>query len=204
MKKSRLRNAVAAFSTIIVLLAIAPQKAAAVTLNGLDWRQVTDTTGLTWNQVNSVCSGTNNACSGSVGGVNFDGWSWASQDHVVDMLAAYTPLDTNDISGQTFSGDYLANTALSMLDPTSTSSPASIWGHVSDTDQFGGGVDVFISSSTVQTQIYLGGSNGKNYTNSTLGAWLYRDVTPVPVPAAIWLFGSGLLGLVGMARRKNT
>jgi hypothetical protein len=28
-------------------------------------------------------------------------------------------------------------------------------------------------------------------------------VSAVPVPAAIWLFGSGLLGLVGMARRKK-
>jgi len=28
------------------------------------------------------------------------------------------------------------------------------------------------------------------------------DVTVVPVPAAVWLFGSGLLGLVGVARRK--
>jgi len=27
---------------------------------------------------------------------------------------------------------------------------------------------------------------------------------PVPVPAAIWLFGSGLLGLVGIARRKRS
>jgi hypothetical protein len=27
--------------------------------------------------------------------------------------------------------------------------------------------------------------------------------TAVPVPAAVWLFGSGLLGLVGMARRKK-
>ena len=26
---------------------------------------------------------------------------------------------------------------------------------------------------------------------------------PVPVPAAVWLFGSGLLGLVGIARRKT-
>lgn len=26
----------------------------------------------------------------------------------------------------------------------------------------------------------------------------------VPVPSAVWLFGSGLLGLVGMARRKKT
>jgi hypothetical protein len=27
--------------------------------------------------------------------------------------------------------------------------------------------------------------------------------TPIPVPAAVWLFGSGLLGLVGVARRKK-
>lgn len=29
------------------------------------------------------------------------------------------------------------------------------------------------------------------------------EVTAVPVPAAAWLFGSGLLGLVGVARRKQ-
>jgi len=30
------------------------------------------------------------------------------------------------------------------------------------------------------------------------------DVVPVPVPAAIWLFGSGLLGLFGASRRKRS
>ena len=30
------------------------------------------------------------------------------------------------------------------------------------------------------------------------------NVNAVPVPAAVWLFGSGLLGLVGIARRKKT
>ena len=29
------------------------------------------------------------------------------------------------------------------------------------------------------------------------------EVNPVPVPAAVWLFGSGLIGLVGIARRKK-
>ena len=31
-----------------------------------------------------------------------------------------------------------------------------------------------------------------------------QEITTVPVPAAVWLFGSGLLGLVGIARRKKT
>lgn len=36
----------------------------------------------------------------------------------------------------------------------------------------------------------------------TTGRTLAIDVAPVPVPAAVWLFGSGLLGLVGFARRR--
>jgi len=37
-----------------------------------------------------------------------------------------------------------------------------------------------------------------------LGAWVVEDSTipQVPVPAAFWLFVSGLLGLIGVARRK--
>ena len=36
------------------------------------------------------------------------------------------------------------------------------------------------------------------------GAYMISmTASPVPVPAAVWLLGSGLLGLVGVARRKN-
>lgn len=43
--------------------------------------------------------------------------------------------------------------------------------------------------------------------NFSLGAGPSSEINPavsaVPVPAAVWLFGSGLVGLVGVARRKK-
>lgn len=42
-----------------------------------------------------------------------------------------------------------------------------------------------------------------NLGNLVSGTWTDFQMTPVPVPAAVWLFGSGLLGLVGLARRKK-
>ena len=38
-----------------------------------------------------------------------------------------------------------------------------------------------------------------------LFAWAVRsgDVSAVPIPAAVWLFGSGLIGLLGVARRRR-
>jgi len=40
-------------------------------------------------------------------------------------------------------------------------------------------------------------------TSGTYAQGYLAEKTVVPVPAAVWLFGSGLLGLVGMARRKK-
>jgi hypothetical protein len=51
------------------------------------------------------------------------------------------------------------------------------------------------------------GSGFQNYTIKTYPryAWAVHsgDVSAVPVPATAWLFGSGLIGLVGIARRKK-
>jgi hypothetical protein len=46
----------------------------------------------------------------------------------------------------------------------------------------------------------VGNKSNRNY------AWAVQsgNVGAVPVPAAVWLFGSGLLGLVGLARRKRS
>jgi len=41
--------------------------------------------------------------------------------------------------------------------------------------------------------------------NDFYSAWAVQsgDVSAVPVPAAVWLFGSGLIGLIGIAKRKK-
>lgn len=49
------------------------------------------------------------------------------------------------------------------------------------------------------------GGQGKIDKSSSLYAWAVQsgDVSAVPVPAAVWLFGSGLIGLAGLAKRKK-
>ena len=49
------------------------------------------------------------------------------------------------------------------------------------------------------------GTQGADYGLNTYYAWAVQsgDVSAVPVPAAVWLFGSGLIGLVGTARHKK-
>lgn len=57
-------------------------------------------------------------------------------------------------------------------------------------------------TSQVNTQfIRLGLSGNGNLIG--FGELAFEQAAVVPLPPAIWLFGSGLLGLVGMARRKK-
>jgi hypothetical protein len=74
-------------------------------------------------------------------------------------------------------------------------------------------LDNGISWSTATTNgsatatLVLGGSNQVDFkaAGNTIDDHFYirnANVTVVPIPAAVWLFGSGLLGLVGIARSK--
>lgn len=49
------------------------------------------------------------------------------------------------------------------------------------------------------------GAYGCSNTLHLFSSWAMQsgDVSAVPIPSAVWLFGSGLIGLVGLARRKS-
>ena len=61
------------------------------------------------------------------------------------------------------------------------------------------------NSSTVWVFDMGTGGQNLNLKTGAFYGWAVQsgDVGAVPVPAAVWLFGSGLLGLVGVARRKS-
>lgn len=50
-------------------------------------------------------------------------------------------------------------------------------------------------------ELPLIGYTGGSITGANLV--MVTNVAAVPVPAAVWLFGSGLLGLIGFARKKK-
>jgi hypothetical protein len=52
------------------------------------------------------------------------------------------------------------------------------------------------------TKLYPDGTS-QLISSNNVGITQTFGTSPVPVPAAVWLFGSGLLGLIGVARRKR-
>ncbi len=61
---------------------------------------------------------------------------------------------------------------------------------------------VLVSAGNVNGQ-YWAGFNNTLYTEQ-FNVTITADAPVIPIPAAAWLFGSGLLGLVGVARRRKS
>lgn len=91
----------------------------------------------------------------------------------------------------------------------------SVWGEGTgaiggSTNLYGQGLDQSGIALGTQTSLFgvTGNGNGgkvQSYllgTNLTLSSAGVLQVSSVPLPAAVWLFGSGLLGLIGVGRRK--
>ena len=64
-------------------------------------------------------------------------------------------------------------------------------------------VSAGVWSGTLVNAGNIGEAWGASFDGTQYSELFNVTITQVPVPAAVWLFGSGLLGLVGVARRKK-
>jgi hypothetical protein len=81
-----------------------------------------------------------------------------------------------------------------------TSPAFTLTGSILQDDGFGGWAGTLVSAGNIN------GDNWTGFSNVQFSEVFNVSVVSavVPVPAAVWLFGSGLLGLVGIARRRKS
>ena len=168
------------------------------TISGLNWLDMTETNDMSYNFVNSQLG---------VGG-QFEGWRYASSEEAINLwgnfginlagsgLGSSVGLNTGIVTATDFFGDTSAeyssqNTGSAGL---VSDSPASGM-HTAMGAYFNQPSN---TSYYYQDSIIFGDDTHYLYYGSYL-----VQTSSVPVPAAAWLFGSGLLGLIGLARRKS-
>jgi len=193
------------------------------TISGLDWLDVTETRDLSYNYVGSQFDD---------GGV-FKGWRYAKLSELDSLVSNNVTLlalggvgsaDQYDyhemdvlitLLGDTLEpflaekGTDVATTYNHVLNPIRHESNALFFGlRINGTSQ--GSVLTTMrytdaDGSLVDAAYYnRGGYVGHpNFGGSSSGSFLVREVAPVPVPSAIILLGSGLIGLIG-AKRKHS
>ena len=173
------------------------------TETGLEWLDVTRTAGMTYNEVNAWLA---------PGGL-YEDWRRASNEEALALWSAFSiDLSPGAPSSATGWNQNVVNIA-SYLGNTSNHSdyPQMLLGVTNSTSTSGYLYEVgawirrdSLYADPVTTYVTLHSTlHDNNVRNDNVGTYLVREVSAVPIPAAIWLFGSGLIGLVGFARRKK-
>ena len=200
------------------------------TLNGVDyeWLELTETTGLSRDQVDILLSDSDSA---------LYGYQYASRTLMEELLLSYTSWDGlngwHSAAGVVQGADAMINdyglTYTYTLSQTSQvytledtyldyDTLSSIRGIYGLSGECGSSVSCFSSLSVVinnGTSVAVFQDEGYGFdatllnpsitdnsaSHTNFGSYLVRTAV-VPIPAAIWLFGSGLIGLIGLARRK--
>ena len=178
------------------------------TVSGLDWLDLNQTINTTYSQAKA----------------SQPGWHYATNVEVGNLFSKMFDgyYDTNSSgSSDSTQGAYAdqledTNLFIDLFGEIDTGPITVAWGwyrgesngiHVLGAARYD--VDYPADGHTVDDTIVF----GPDYTNSStpypednphvyIGTYLVRT-SAVPVPAAVWLFGFGLLGLIGIARRKK-
>jgi hypothetical protein len=169
------------------------------TSTGLDWLDLTETVSTSYDYVSSQLGE----------GGEFEGWALASRSQVLGLLdnaggsGAYLDWSTEnngvvtpllDLWGD-FSTDAQNNSVHFLFDEVNEFDQHRL-AYLFDTTKSTEG----LSNDLMRIDHGFWGSSPSTQVGSAL---VRVSAVPVPVPAAVWLFGSGLIGLIGFARRKK-
>lgn len=212
-----------AFIAILISL---PNISFAIIVN-VDWQSVNDnlitrdtSNGLDWLDLGVTANRSYDDISSQLGaGGEFSGWRYATRSEIISFFDSFGGDSQYYLGWTTQNNDLFSNVApywgdLKCDDPL-VNCPTGAYGY-----------SYFIYNEIPSTGYHTAGLISDNYTQAIsidhdyiwfdalsrqdnlysdwVGHALVKEVTTVPVPSAIWLFGSGLIGLIGAAKRKKS
>lgn len=188
---------------LFILLLFSSSVSHAVIIQGNDWRQITETVGFTWSEVATVCPEGGGVCSGSLNSVDFTGWRWANTQEVGELFAFFNSNFTPPFDFEAEADSMWAPQIVSLFTPNLTALNLNrVLGYTADRagTSFARTGDIVDEISATDEDILrtnlifdIDGANG-----TAPGVWLF---TPVPIPAAFWLFISAI-GILGLLRKR--
>lgn len=172
------------------------------TETGLNWLDLSVTTLTSWNDMQAMRQP----------GGTFADWRYATLEEI-DTLFANAGIGFFEPTLQSVTDlmDLLGGPLFTSDNPDSGFHSVSVDGHTgiagstSDWHRTAGYLELKRKTTNAPTVAFAHSGNWgevKDSFGSTSGHYLV-EVSAVPVPAAVWLFGSGLLGLVGVSRRRQ-
>lgn len=175
-------------------------------VTGLEWLDLTQTTSMSFDDVNTQLAS----------GGTLQNWRWATEDEIssfFDSAGGTGPYSSDPLPDNKPYGTYeeynkvAAQTLLSLWGVTQATSP---W---PDTDPWSNFLigekpcgDDLVCVGTVRSGTFGGWLSNYVGTSPTTGRDYAKGsalVSTVPIPAAAWLFGSALIGLVGIGRKRH-
>jgi len=177
--------------------------------SGLFWLDLTETNNMSYDYVKAELGS----------GGQFSGWRVATGLEVVGMFASFGIDLSNGVPNQLpgldpaveIATNYLGNIVIESYPPSQY--PYGVLGVTSDIisgfQLRMGAVQSIESTNRTYYHSYGDPNNsyGSYIAEPHTGTFLVRTSLPpvpgIPVPAAVWLFGSGLIALIGLARRKK-
>jgi hypothetical protein len=205
MKISRLWGAACACLSIVSFnaSAIIVDNGTYTTVDGVDWLDLTATAGMSYNQVSAQLGP----------GGTFDGWTYATGAQVEGLWTAFGG-DAAYYNGWSTQNNGLFDVIAPLMGDLhcaiNACSPGEGYSYWLTADVAPSGwhvaaqtYDLASQTGTATYDWFNTDEEERSLTDARTdtGSALIRT-SAVPLPAAVWLFGTGLLGLFGVARRK--